>query len=74
MKGEVGEVRKIYVNDPDTNKSKRFATNRVHTTKYTRLTFLPQFLLNELRRPANIFFSLIIFIQVRLLRNYFLYS
>ena len=64
MKEQIHEVREIHVNDPDANMSKRFTTNRVHTTKYTPLTFLPQFLWNELRRPANIFFCLIIFIQV----------
>lgn len=58
------KIRKFSVNDPYERKLNRFATNQVHTTKYTPLTFLFRFLFHELSRPANIFFCIIIFIQV----------
>jgi hypothetical protein len=58
------KIRTFNVNDPNERKSNRFATNQVHTTKYSPWTFLFRFLLYELSRPANIFFCIIIFIQV----------
>lgn len=59
-------TRQIYVNNEEKNQQKRFISNQVHTTKYTPLNFLLYFLLHELSRPANIFFCLIIIIQVQL--------
>ena len=58
------KIREIHFNDPVANKG--FVTNGVHTTKYTPHNFIFMFLMNELGRPANIFFCLIIIIQVRL--------
>lgn len=71
------KIREIHFNDPDKNKG--FVTNGVHTTKYTPLSFIFLFLMNELSRPANVFFCLVIIIQVtkylavnRLLNSFFL--
>ena len=57
------KIREIHFNDPAKNKG--FVKNGVHTTKYTPLSFIFLFLMNELSRPANVFFCLIIFIQVK---------
>lgn len=65
---EKNNIREFNVNDPQ--KSNSFQSNNVHTTKYTPLTFVPYFLIHELSRPANIFFCLIIAIQVIILLSY----
>ena len=62
-------TREIHINDQGKNKLSQYTTNQVHTTKYTPLNFLVYFLLHELSRPANIFFCLIILIQVLILQN-----
>lgn len=59
----MSNIREIQVNDWKVNRFKYFPSNRVFTTKYTPFTFLPCFLFNELSRPANMFFLLIIFVQ-----------
>jgi hypothetical protein len=58
-------IRQIFVNDRVSNEDKDFVTNKVHTTKYSILTFLPYFFMHELSRPANIFFVVVMIIQVR---------
>ena len=63
MKKET-KVREFHINDLNANKWKGFVKNRVHTTKYTLLTFLPYFFMAQLSQPANIFFCLILIIQV----------
>lgn len=60
--GPEQKVREIALNDPKANRG--FVQNAVHTTKYTLTSFLFIFLMNELSRPANIFFVTIIIIQV----------
>ena len=55
--------RRIHINDPDKNKG-QFCSNRISTTKYNILTFLPLFLFDQFRRYANLFFLFIILLQV----------
>lgn len=63
-KSKKSTIREIVVNDRNDDSRNKFKTNKVHTTKYTLLNFLPYFLFNEFSRPANIFFAFIILVQV----------
>ncbi|KAG8905464.1 hypothetical protein FRB99_008905 [Tulasnella sp. 403] len=64
--------RKIYVNlplPPDQIKPNgdpyvTYVRNKVRTTKYTVLTFLPKNLYEQFRRVANLFFLVLVVIQV----------
>ena len=57
--------RTIYFNDRDKNRSGvKFCSNRISTTKYNILTFLPRFLFDQFRRYANLFFLFIALLQV----------
>lgn len=42
---------------------KEFASNRISTTKYNVLSFLPKFLFDQFRRLANLFFLFIVLIE-----------
>lgn len=53
------QVRQVIVDG-----SKRFVNNRVRTTKYTLLTFVPYFIYDQFSKPANIFFLIIASLQV----------
>lgn len=44
--------------------STRFISNRISTSKYSALTFLPKFLFEQFRKYSNIFFLSIVVFQV----------
>ena len=57
-------VYEFYINDPEKNtKELMFKDNRISTTKYNALTFLPKALLYQFLRLANIYFVFIAIIQ-----------
>ena len=55
--------RTIYFLEPDRNHHSRFCNNRISTTKYNIITFLPLFLFDQFRRYANLFFLGIALLQ-----------
>ena len=58
------QLYKFYVNDNEANKRDyKFKDNRVDTTKYNVLTFLPKALFIQFMRPANIYFLVCAIIQ-----------
>ncbi|KAK7023178.1 P-type phospholipid transporter [Favolaschia claudopus] len=67
-----GKRRNIYVNTPlprhELNSSNepivRYPRNKVRTTKYTILTFIPRNLYEQFRRIANLFFLTLVVIQL----------
>ncbi|KAI8373699.1 hypothetical protein BD560DRAFT_446220 [Blakeslea trispora] len=58
------ESRRIFVNlpipeyelDSKGQPTQKYATNRIRTSKYTILTFVPKNLFEQFRRPANLYF------------------
>lgn len=56
-------TRTIHINTIETNLESQFCSNRISTTKYNFLSFLPLFLYDQFRRYANLFFLLIVFLQ-----------
>ena len=56
--------RTIHFLRPEQHKDSRFCSNRISTTKYNFLTFLPLFLFDQFRRYANLFFLFISILQV----------
>ncbi|ETW06505.1 hypothetical protein, variant 3 [Aphanomyces invadans] len=48
--------RITYLNSATLNRSQHFRGNRIHTAKYTLLTFVPKNLFEQFRRVANIYF------------------
>ncbi len=56
--------RNIYFLQPERNRESKFCSNRISTTKYNALTFLPRFLFDQFRRYANLFFLFISVLQV----------
>ncbi len=57
--------RNIYFNNREKNKSGvKYCSNRISTTKYNILTFIPKFLFDQFRRYANLFFLVIALLQV----------
>ncbi|CAF2564090.1 unnamed protein product [Rotaria sp. Silwood2] len=57
MKNKVATANRIIkANDPIYNGSKKFSKNRISTTKYNIITFLPKNLFEQFRRLANAFF------------------
>ena len=56
--------RTIYFLQPERNKESKFYSNRISTTKYNVLTFIPLFFFDQFRRYANLFFLFIAFLQV----------
>ncbi|CAF0853814.1 unnamed protein product [Adineta steineri] len=48
--------RVIKINDSIYNTSKKFRNNRISTTKYNVITFLPKNLFEQFRRLANVYF------------------
>lgn len=65
--------RRVYVNVPvppselDKHGEPKtlYARNKVRTSKYTLVSFLPKFLFEQFRRIANIYFLVLIFLQMR---------
>jgi len=56
-----GKSRVIYINRPQ---GEHFLENRISTAKYSLLSFAPSFLFEQLRRYSNIFFLVIVILQV----------
>ncbi|KAF0682476.1 Aste57867_25428 [Aphanomyces stellatus] len=48
--------RIAFVNDPSLNEMQKFRGNKIHTAKYTLVTFLPKNLFEQMRRVANFYF------------------
>ncbi|KAG5641467.1 hypothetical protein DXG03_005130 [Asterophora parasitica] len=67
-----GVRRNVYVNHPlsamevdqHSEPVARYARNKVRTTKYTILTFIPKNLYEQFRRVANIFFFTLVVLQL----------
>ncbi|KAF9556878.1 phospholipid-transporting ATPase 1 [Agrocybe pediades] len=67
-----GARRNVYVNHPlsamevdhDGEPKARFVRNKVRTTKYTILTFVPKNLYEQFRRVANLFFLSLVILQL----------
>ncbi|CAF3568862.1 unnamed protein product [Rotaria sp. Silwood1] len=57
------KTRKIRANDHDTNATKEFADNRISTSKYNLITFLPKNLFEQFRRLANAYFLFLLCLQ-----------
>lgn len=58
--------RTIYFNDREMNRSGvHYCSNKISTTKYNIITFIPRFLFDQFRRYANLFFLVIALLQVR---------
>lgn len=49
--------------------STKFITNRISTSKYSIVSFLPKFLFEQFRKYSNIFFLCIAVLQVTALRH-----
>ena len=58
------DIYEFYINDPQKNTEElRFKDNKISTTKYNALTFLPKALLYQFIRLANVYFVFIAIIQ-----------
>lgn len=57
------EHRHIYILDDEANEKFNFVSNYISTAKYTKLNFLPKYLLQEFSDYAYIFFAVVIIIQ-----------
>ncbi|KAI7824825.1 hypothetical protein BC939DRAFT_396404 [Gamsiella multidivaricata] len=49
-------IRVIYLNNPERNSQSKYLHNRISTSKYNYLTFLPKFLYEQFSKYANVFF------------------
>ena len=56
--------RDIIANDSVYNSRFNYANNRIKTSKYTLLTFLPLNLLEQFQRLANFYFLCLLILQV----------
>ncbi|KAI7906865.1 uncharacterized protein BX663DRAFT_494033 [Cokeromyces recurvatus] len=54
----------FYNNATATEKKRNFATNKIRTSKYTLLSFIPKNLFEQFRRPANMYFLAMAIIQM----------
>ena len=58
------DLYEFYINDPDKNTTELFfKNNKISTTKYNAITFLPKALLYQFIRLANIYFVFIAILQ-----------
>ena len=58
------DLYEFYINDPDKNTNELFfKNNKISTTKYNAITFLPKALLYQFIRLANIYFVFIAILQ-----------
>ncbi|CAF2821806.1 unnamed protein product [Rotaria sp. Silwood2] len=55
--------RRIRVNDHLANAAQEFADNRISTSKYNLITFLPKNLIEQFRRLANAYFVFLVCLQ-----------
>ena len=53
----------FYINNDELNKEFKFKDNKVDTTKYNVITFLPKALMYQFMRPANVYFLFCAIIQ-----------
>ncbi|EFA86147.1 P-type ATPase [Heterostelium album PN500] len=60
----VGEARNIYINDAARNVTSKFTDNKIKTTKYSIISFIPKNLYEQFRRAANFYFLIIAIVQV----------
>eukprot|EP01132_Coremiostelium_polycephalum_P003757 gene3757-4677_t len=60
----IGTNRTIYINNPERNIPFKHSGNKISTTKYNVLTFLPKNLYEQFRRAANFYFLVIAIIQL----------
>eukprot|EP01103_Thecamoeba_quadrilineata_P000633 TRINITY_DN10544_c0_g1_i1.p1 TRINITY_DN10544_c0_g1~~TRINITY_DN10544_c0_g1_i1.p1 ORF type:complete len:1100 (-),score=167.10 TRINITY_DN10544_c0_g1_i1:151-3450(-) len=63
-RGDLMGSRKVYVDRPQANSTFRFDGNKISTTKYNIITFLPKNLFEQFRRVANFWFLLIACLQL----------
>eukprot|EP01137_Pigoraptor_chileana_P037558 Opistho-2@34829 len=62
--GGTAGVRTFFANNVERNTALNFLKNRVTTTKYNILTFLPKNLFQQFTRIANLYFLILLFIQL----------
>src|SRR3989338_700372 len=53
------KLRTIYVNNEAMNAQFKFKKNKISTTKYNLLTFIPKNLIEQFKRIANLYFLFI---------------
>ena len=72
-KRKVAKRRQVYLNaslprfelKKNGDPKRIYPRNKVRTSKYTPLTFLPRFLYEQFRRIANVYFLILIVLQIR---------
>ncbi|KYO21165.1 hypothetical protein Y1Q_0001450 [Alligator mississippiensis] len=60
----VEEERRVKANDRDYNEKFQYADNRIKTSKYNILTFLPINLFEQFQRVANAYFLFLLILQL----------
>ncbi|XP_043380397.1 probable phospholipid-transporting ATPase IM isoform X7 [Chelonia mydas] len=63
--GHQEEERRVKANDPEHNEKFQYANNRIKTSKYNILTFLPVNLFEQFQRVANAYFLSLLILQFR---------
>lgn len=58
------KTRKVSIVANDDLKRASFASNTVHTNKFTILSFIPMFAMSQFTRPANMYFLFCILLEV----------
>ncbi|XP_038275520.1 probable phospholipid-transporting ATPase IM isoform X2 [Dermochelys coriacea] len=58
------EERRVKANDPEHNEKFQYANNRIKTSKYNILTFLPVNLFEQFQRVANAYFLSLLILQL----------
>ncbi|KAM7151887.1 putative phospholipid-transporting ATPase IM isoform 4-T4 [Macrochelys suwanniensis] len=56
--------RRVKANDPEHNETFQYANNRIKTSKYNILTFLPVNLFEQFQRVANAYFLFLLILQL----------